>query len=169
MIKQIIFPILGVIAFIVIVGMFFKKTPLLNLNVSLPTVTQPTPSGKTLTIGSKSVNVEVANTEKLRKAGLSGKSSLAQDSGMLFVFDSLQVTPEFWMKGMLIPIDMIWISQGKVVKIDANVQPPSPGTPDSNLTIYAPNGKVDYVLEVNGGFSDKNGIKTGAAVTLPTL
>jgi uncharacterized membrane protein (UPF0127 family) len=154
MIKQLLLPFLGVIAFIIFVGVLLQRSETL-----VPTL-------KTVTIGSKVVNVEVASTEASREQGLSGRTSLAADGGMLFVFESKQVNPTFWMKGMQIPLDFIWISGGKVVRIDQNVPAPSPNTPDSSLKLYIAGQPIDYVLEVNAGFSQLNSIKVGDSVTL---
>jgi uncharacterized membrane protein (UPF0127 family) len=70
------------------------------------------------------------------------------------------------MKDMLIPLDFIWVANGKIVKIDKNVPAPAPNTPDGNLKTYSPGTPIDYVLEVNAGFSDKNNIKVGDSVNL---
>ena len=85
---------------------------------------------------------------------------------MLFVFDNKQITPVFWMKDMQIPLDIIWIGSGKIVKIDENVPAPVAGTPDTKLTNYSSGSPIDYVLEVNSGFSGKNKIKAGDSVDL---
>ncbi|MGA3292061.1 MAG: DUF192 domain-containing protein [Candidatus Microgenomates bacterium] len=163
MVKQILLPILAVVAFIIIVGVFTQKSGFLNLK-SL-SVTQPTPTPmKTLTIGSKTITVQVADTEAKRQQGLSGISSLDASSGMLFIFDTKGVVTTFWMKGMLIPLDMIWIANGKIIRIDKNIPVPSPNTPDNNLKRYSAGKPIDYVLEVNAGFSDKNNIKVGDSV-----
>jgi uncharacterized protein len=124
---------------------------------------------KTMTVGNKSVQVEIANNESLREKGLGGRSSLPQDSGMLFVFDTKNAKPTFWMKGMLIPLDFIWISGTKIVQIDKNVAIPSSNTPDAKLEKIKPSQPVDYVLEVNSGFSDTNNLKVDDSVVLPTL
>ena len=71
------------------------------------------------------------------------------------------------MKGMLIPIDIIWINDGKVSLINENVpQPATPDVPESNLPSYSPKDPIDYVLEVMAGFSKENKIKVGDAVDL---
>ena len=154
MIKQLVLPFLGVIAFIAIVGIFLQKTS--NL----------TPTQHTVAIDGKVINVEIANTPEERQQGLSGRTSLAVDGGMLFIFESKGVNPTFWMKEMLFPLDFIWIGSGKVVKIDKNVPIPAPNTPDSGLKLYTAGQPVDYVLEVNAGFSDSNSIKVGDSVAL---
>jgi uncharacterized protein len=175
MVKQLLIPLAGVAIFIVLVGILTQRSGNLNFGNILSTpapTTSPASSpsqAKALTIGDKTIQVEIANTKDLREKGLSGRSSLPNNSGMLFVFDSKQVTPIFWMKGMLISLDMIWISGNAIVKIDKNIPVPPPNTPDTSLTEYSPNQPVDYVLEVNSGFSDQNNIKIGDNVVLPTL
>ncbi len=160
MIKQLVLPLVAVAAFIVIVGLLVKN----SANIALPGVPQ-----KTVTIGSKTINVEVAKTPDERTRGLSGRYSLGEENGMLFVFDAQNITPNFWMKGMLIPLDIIWINDGKIVKIDKNAEAPKENTPDQKLTIYAPGIPIDYVLEVNAGFSDKNNVKVGNSVDLAKI
>ena len=81
---------------------------------------------------------------------------------MVFVFDK-DSKPVFWMKDTLIPLDMIWINDGKVVGIEKNVQIEK-GKKDNELKKYYAPSKVDYVLEVNAGFCDKNNIKAGSSV-----
>ncbi len=167
MIKQVIVPLAAVMLFIIVVGLFSKNPSGLNL-VTLKGSSAPVPL-KTLTVESKEIQVEIANTDKLRTKGLSARNTMPQDSGMLFVFDSKKITPSFWMKDMLIPLDFIWIADGKVVKIDEKVPAPAPKTPDNKLFIYNPGKPIDYVLEVNSGFAQKNGVKVGSEVVLPDL
>jgi len=168
MFKQVFLPILLVIAFISIVG-YFTQNPN-GLNMSNPFKVQPTPvAQETVTIDGKAIQASVASTNDTRTRGLSGVASLGQNSGMLFVFDTKGVSPIFWMKDMVIPIDIIWISNGKIVQIDKNIPAPAKGTPDSDLKTYSAGVPVDYVLEVNAGFSDQNGIKVGDSVDLSKL
>lgn len=127
----------------------------------------PTPlSLKTIKVGNKTINVNVANTAETRSKGLGGVTSMPADQGMLFIFESKKITPSFWMKDMKIPLDIIWIADGKVTQISANVMPPAAGTADISLTIYTPTYPIDYVLEVNGGFTVKNIIRVGDIVDL---
>ena len=164
MVKQLLLPLAGVAAFIVLVGLLVKDSG----NIKIPGVTPTTSPAaeKIITVGETKLNVEIADTKSKREVGLGGRSTLDQNVGMLFVFDSKQVTPSFWMKDMLIPLDIIWISGGKVVKIDKNIQAPISGTPDSKLAIYNPGQPIDYVLEVNAGFSDTNNVKVGDSIDL---
>jgi uncharacterized membrane protein (UPF0127 family) len=62
------------------------------------------------------------------------------------------------MRGMRLPLDFIWISDGRVAGVTRNVPATFPG----DLISPAP---VTQVLEVPGGFADRHGIKTGDRVT----
>src|ERR1700675_3717330 len=72
---------------------------------------------QTVTIGTTTVAVEVESTEASREQGLSGRTSLAEGSGMLFVFQTPGVYG-FWMKDMNFDLDMLFAdSNGKIVTI----------------------------------------------------
>lgn len=165
--KQILIPFILVAIFITALGLFMKG----QLNFDFLQKINPTAKQeqKIVTIASKNINVEIAKTSEERSKGLSGRKSLDAESGMLFVFEKNESIPSFWMKDMLIPLDIIWIESGKIIKIDKNVQMPTVKTPDSKLKIYSAGVSVDYVLEVNANYCDTNSIKVGDAVTLPTL
>lgn len=101
--------------------------------------------------------VELATTPDDRARGLMFREHLDPDKGMLFIFEEEGVHP-FWMKNTLIPLDIIWISEDKeVVFISKNTQPCKTDIcPSIN-----PSKKAKYVLEVNGGISDKIGLNVG--------
>ena len=131
---------------------------------SLPFVSQPSENTR-LSIDSKSINIEIADSDDERKKGLGGRQSLATDSGMLFIFEKPGKFG-FWMKGLSFPLDLIWIREKRVVDIIKNAAVPSPGAKDEDLPIYMPREEVDMVLEVNSGFVDSQGIKVGDIVEL---
>ncbi|MGB6881980.1 MAG: DUF192 domain-containing protein, partial [Microgenomates group bacterium] len=108
-------------------------------------------------------------TEIQRRQGLSGKENLPEGEGMLFIFESKNIQPPFWMKDMKFAIDIIWIDDDKIVQIDKDIQPPEPGASDNKLVLYTPNQPIDYVLEVNAGFSEENKIKVGDSVNLSVI
>lgn len=113
-------------------------------------------------VGSKKLFVQIANTNALRQQGLSGKTELQQDHGMLFDFTNTNDTrPSFWMKEMQFAIDIIWINDNKIIGITKSVPAPSAGTTDYELKTYPPPGDISFVLEVNAGWSDKNNITVG--------
>lgn len=123
---------------------------------------------KTLRIQGVKISVEVASNSAEKSKGLSGRKTLGKNEGMLFVF-AKDTQPSFWMKDMNFSIDIIWINDGKIVQIDKNVPNPPPGTADSQLPLFSPNETIDYVLEVNAGFSEKNIFQVGDPVDLSSI
>jgi hypothetical protein len=85
---------------------------------------------------------------------------LDENDGMLFVFDDEDFRT-FWMKDTLISLDIIFINSDLVVvNISENT------TPMDTQKIYSSDEKVKYVLEVNGGWSEKNEIKKGDKIEI---
>lgn len=117
---------------------------------------------KIVKVNETEIKVEVAKTNEERSKGLSNRDSLDQNSGMLFVFDKSS-KPTFWMKDTKIALDIIWIKDDKVISIDKDVKP-EPNVKDSDLKKYPAPSEVDYVLEVNAGFSDQYKITSGSTV-----
>lgn len=111
------------------------------------------------------ISVGIADTPETRQQGLSGCSEVPEGYGLLFVLDSPQI-PGFWMKDMLIPIDIVWINNGQVVGVETNVQPPENGTKDSDLPGYSPPGLVTHVLELAAGGAEKLGITTQTEIDM---
>lgn len=128
---------------------------------STPQETSPAPQTAqepSVTIGSVNIPVDVAKTSEEVQKGLSGRLSLDQDKGMLFLFSRAAIY-SFWMPDMHFPIDIIWMSSNKkVVGISANV---SNDFDPANPEFYKPPSPAQYVLEVNAGFAAKMGIKEG--------
>ena len=117
-------------------------------------------------IGALAVQAEVPEGEAFY-LGLGGRQSLPDDRGMLFVFPEAG-RHAFWMKDMLIPIDIIWISaEGRVV--DVQTAQPEPGVADPQLKRYIPSGEAKYVLEVRAGLAAEKGVRAGdeAQIELP--
>lgn len=116
------------------------------------------PSGKVIA-------VEVADTPEARELGLSGRSGLSEDEGLLFVFDA-PGNYAFWMKDMKFAIDIIWLDQqGVVVNVENNV------TPESYFETNPPKVFINrpaaaYVLELPAGQAAHNGIYLGTQVAL---
>ena len=170
--KQIIIPLAAVFLIITILGVLNKypgasKEALQNPGGFIETAVEKNVyNKKEVKIGEKAILVELADTQETRNKGLSGRDGLGEDQGMLFVFETQDVSPAFWMKDMKFSIDIIWINDGKVVLISKEVPAPAADTPDRSLPLYTPESVVDYVLEVSAGSSDKNGISVGDGVDL---
>src|ERR1044072_2358762 len=106
-------------------------------------------------IDDMNITALVALTSPEQSTGLAIKNTLAENEGMLFVFD----TPSkysFWMKDMKFPIDIIWLdSNKKIVHVEDSLEPclfllPCPS--------YSPTVDSKYVLEVVSNFTNKHDI-----------
>jgi uncharacterized membrane protein (UPF0127 family) len=107
-------------------------------------------------LGKVTVQAEAVRTPERIYLGLSDREALPEGRGMLFFMPAKEVQT-FCMRGMRLPLDLVWISDGRVAGITRNVPPTFPG----DLPSPAP---VDQVLEVPGGFADRYGIKVGDPV-----
>ena len=114
-------------------------------------------------INNTKINVEIVTTEKDQNKGLSDRESLADKTGMLFAFDNYKIR-SFWMRIMQFPLDLIWIKDTDIIGITKNVPVPVKGTSLDDLPQYFSPDLVNYVLEVNAGFSDNNNIEVGDKV-----
>jgi hypothetical protein len=109
----------------------------------------------TLYINKIEIPVEILDIPAERTKGLSGREYLAEDTGVLFVFEE----PDrygFWMKEMKFDLDIVWMDQNfKIVHIEEAL------TPDTYPQIFEPESDTQYVLEVNSGFVEKNKLEVG--------
>ena len=125
---------------------------LLNLNVSNFDKGQ-------VVINETEIEVDIAKGHKQRFQGLSGRDSLDENQGMLFIYDDYQ-NAAHCMRGMNFSIDIIWIKDNEIVGIDEKLPL------DDCQEIYHSPIKVNYVLEVNSGYSRENNIKIGDIVEI---
>ncbi len=99
-------------------------------------------------------NIEIADDENQRQQGLMYRKQMEPTQGMLFTFDNL-APQSFWMRNTYIPLDILYINEKlEVVSIQKNCKTLN----DTPLPSEKP---AMYVLEINGGLSDKLGIKPG--------
>ena len=113
---------------------------------------------KYIKIAGGNIKVELALTPEDQAQGLSNRSELLENEGILFVFEHPGKYP-FWMKDMNFAIDIIWIGNDmRVVYIKKYARP------EEYPNTYVPNKDAKYVLEVVSGFSDKNNLQAGDRV-----
>jgi uncharacterized membrane protein (UPF0127 family) len=105
--------------------------------------------------------IEIADAPEERERGLSGRFVIPDDYGMLFVFPEASYHG-FWMKGMLAPIDIIWVNaDGTVAGVSERLSPKT--FPQE----FRPPVPVPYVLEVRAGLAAERGFATGTPLALP--
>ncbi len=135
-----------------------------GLTLAVPAFAECLPDRAELSIpdGSTGFTVEVADTNAERSQGLMFREKMADDAGMLFVYQRPQHT-YFWMRNTLIPLDMIFADpQGQVTRVHANA------VPGDETAIDGGRG-VKYVLEINGGRAAALGIKPGSLLRHPAI
>lgn len=141
----------GLLVIVAVVGiaLFFYRT--------LPAAVPAEVNGE---FGGVSLRIEAATTSATQKLGLGGRESIPSDYGMLFVF-AKDAKYGFWMKDMLVPIDIFWLDdKGQVVSIAQEVAPSS--YPD----VFYPSAPARSVLETAAGFARKHSIATGTPLHL---
>ena len=99
------------------------------------------------------VRVEIAATPEKQERGLMGRTALAEDAGMLFIFGQ-EVTSPFFMKDTLIPLSIAFIAPGGRIVDIQDMQP-------LDETDHFPAAPYQYALEVNQGFFAERGIEVG--------
>ena len=100
------------------------------------------------------LDIEIADTDFDVQTGLMYRDTMAENQGMLFVFDD-EKPRSFYMKNTRMPLDIIYISADKkIVSFQKNAQPFNENSLPSNLP-------AQYVLEINAGLADTWQLKLG--------
>jgi uncharacterized membrane protein (UPF0127 family) len=106
-----------------------------------------------LNAGMHLIRAEVVSDPGTRAQGLMYRKSMAQNAGMLFIFDEAEVHC-MWMKNTLIPLSVAFIDDnGGIVNI-ADMEPHSEAS-------HCAARPVRYALEMNRGWFAARGIKPG--------
>ena len=114
----------------------------------------------TAEFGGVSLNIEYATTPETRERGLGGRTEIPENYGMLFVFPK-EGLYGFWMKDMLVPIDIFWLdTQGQVVSIASDV------ATSSYPNVFYPTEPARYVLETAAGFARTHSVATGTPLSI---
>lgn len=115
-------------------------------------------------IGKNEVKLEVAATPEEITRGLMFRTSMPKDQGMVFLFQPPRPV-KFWMFQCFISLDMLFIKDGKIVKISENVPPCKSKDPKECATYPEEEVLVSEVVEVNAGYCKEHDIKEGDTVT----
>ncbi|MBI3590557.1 MAG: DUF192 domain-containing protein [Candidatus Melainabacteria bacterium] len=108
------------------------------------------------------VFLELADSSDKMSRGLANRLSLESNHGMLFIIrPSMSVF--VWMKDTLIPLDIIFIDNGIIVKIIKNT------VPKQIIPRYPSDFSVTEMVEVNAGFTDEQNIEVGNEVVFGNI
>ena len=120
-------------------------------------------SRSTISINGQQLDVYVAQTDGEHQQGLSNiKLDEFDADGMLFVFDDSDERT-FWMKDMTFAIDIIWVHDELIVKMEENI-PVSINGDVSHMNSKP--FEIDVVLELPAGGVDKYEINIGDKILL---
>lgn len=114
-------------------------------------------------IGDELVVLEVVKTPAQQERGLSNRTAIPKNYGMLFAFPD-DGTYSFWMKDMLVPIDMFWLAKdGTVVHVERGV------VPDTFPNSFVNDTPARYVLETRSGVAAIHNIEEGSTIRFVSL
>ncbi len=117
------------------------------------------------TLGSEEIFLEVAATPQQQALGLMYRDALPDDRGMLFPLGRPRPV-SFWMKNVPVALDMVFIYDGTIAGIAAEV-PPCTADP---CPTYGPEGQlVDQVIELRAGRAAELGLSEGDQVVITPL
>lgn len=111
-----------------------------------------------LRVGGKTIFVEVASTKEEVRKGLSGRQSLGENEGMLFVMSGMARHP-FWMQGTTVPLSIAFVSDDGVIQEIRDMEPLS----EEHVVPVQPSR---IALETRRDWFARRGIGVGAVVSL---
>lgn len=111
----------------------------------------------TAEINGQQLRLEVVSTDSAMAQGLSGRTELCENCGMLFNYGNDYQVRDFWMKEMNFPLDYLWLKDDLVVGLTKDV----PVLTDGQITRLQSPEAVNQVIEVKAGLIEKSGVKIG--------
>lgn len=105
------------------------------------------------------MEVEISDSLEEQQRGLMERTELAENAGMLFVFDGEQPR-SFTMRNTLLPLSIAFIDAEGIIVNTQDMQPLTDGP-------YLSGAPARYALEANQGFFANRGIGVGDVAELP--
>jgi uncharacterized protein len=130
-------------------------------DVESPSTATELPRGTVIANG-RTIPVDLALDDAEQERGLSYREALPDGEGMLFIFDRAE-RQTFWMHEMRFPLDIIFISGTRVVRVASDVPAPAPG---EYPAIVSSGEAADKVLEINAGKAKIWGIGEGTEIEI---
>lgn len=140
------------------------SSPMSQASPETTTLGQMLPISAQVKVADQVIQLEVARTLDEQAMGLMYRSKLDANRGMLFSFNPPRPV-NFWMKNVLINLDMVFLQNNEVVAVASNVPP----CKEEPCVTYGPQEPVDQVIELRGGRANELGIKPGDRLTVQFL
>ncbi|EDY84772.1 hypothetical protein VDG1235_4405 [Verrucomicrobiia bacterium DG1235] len=115
-----------------------------------------------LSLGDKTLTIELALTQSEQRKGLMGREGIADDHGMLFVYTSPQ-RMSYWMKNVDFPIDIGFFTA------DGVLREVYPMYPQDTLARKSIRDDMLYALETRYQWFSENKIRPGAKLDVEAV
>ncbi len=112
-----------------------------------------------LVIEDKLIKLQIAIEKEEHRRGLMYREKMGENEGMIFLYKTPQ-RMTFWMQNTALPLDIGFISP------DGVLQELYPLYPYDETTVISRSDKLQYALELNQGWFQKNNINRGAKLDL---
>jgi uncharacterized membrane protein (UPF0127 family) len=112
----------------------------------------------TLTLGTNSLNAQIAADDASRERGLMSRTNLGADEAMVFVFPQPR-SVNFWMKDTPIPLSIAYAGRSGMI-YELHDMKPFDETP-----IPSASSAVVYAIEVPQGWFHQHGVLAGGSVS----
>ena len=111
------------------------------------------------TAGPVPLQVEVAHTPAQRRIGLMGRDTLADGTGMLFLYQAERPADTgFWMQNTLIPLDIAYLGEDGTIRA---IRRMAPCLATTDCPTYRAGVPYSAALEVNQGWFADHGAAVG--------
>jgi uncharacterized membrane protein (UPF0127 family) len=111
----------------------------------------------TLTLGTNSLDTQIAADDSSRERGLMSRTNLAENEAMLFVFPRPQPVA-FWMKDTPVPLSIAYVGpSGRIFEIHDL-------KPFDETPVPSASEAVVYAIEVPQGWFARRGVMAGSVV-----
>lgn len=115
-----------------------------------------------LKIGDRVVQLQIAAQPGELTRGLMGRRDLKPDEGMVFVFPTPQQMG-FYMRNTPTPLTIGYFDRDGVLREKYDMHP------FDETTISSRSDRIQFCVEMNQGWYDRNGVKPGAKLDLKAL
>jgi len=115
-----------------------------------------------IAIGDKLIRLQLAIEAEELSHGLMYRKNMSENQGMIFLYTKPQKM-SFWMRNTSLPLDVGFISS------DGVLQEFYPLYPYDETTVVSQSDELQYALELNQGWFQKNNVTRGAKLDLEML
>jgi uncharacterized membrane protein (UPF0127 family) len=113
-------------------------------------------------VGGQAVRVQLAVQQLEMARGLMGRRDLAEDQGMVFVYQK-PARMGFYMRNTPVPLDIGYFTA------DGVLREIYPMYPNDETTVSSRGADMQFALEVNQGWFERHGVRPGARLDLDAL